>query len=93
MAQIDLIIDRSDRNIDLCEMKYSDSEYELKRDYVDWMLRRRDLFREATHTTKSLRLMLITASGIKQGKHLSSIQGFYENSCGSNEKVKSSTMN
>jgi len=74
-AQIDLVIDRADRNIDLCEMKYSDSEYELKRDYVEWMLRRRDLFREVTHTTKSLRLTLITAGGIKQGKHLSSIQG------------------
>lgn len=51
------------------------SLFPVKRDYVEWMLRRRDLFREATRTTKSLRLTLITASGIKQGKHLSSIQG------------------
>lgn len=74
-AQIDLIIDRSDRNIDLCEMKYSDREYELKKEYVEWMLERRDLFRDATKTTKSLRLTLIVSNSIKSGKHLSAIQG------------------
>lgn len=74
-AQIDLIIDRSDKSIDLCEMKYSDSEYELKKDYVEWMRARRDLFKEITGTRKSLRLTMISSGGIKQGKYSSAIQG------------------
>lgn len=74
-AQIDLVIDRSDKCIDLCEMKYCDRDYELKKDYVEYLKERRDLFRDVTKTTKTLRLTLITSSGIKPGKHLSSIQG------------------
>lgn len=74
-AQIDLIIDRSDKNIDLCEMKYSDSEYELKKDYVEYLKERREIFREATKTSKTLRLTLIASSGIKQGKHNAVLQG------------------
>ena len=74
-AQIDLVIDRSDKCIDLCEMKYSDRDFELKKDYVEYLKERRDLFRDVTKTAKTLRLTLITSSGIKPGKHLSSIQG------------------
>ena len=74
-AQIDLIIDRGDKAIDLCEMKYSDHAYELKKDYVEWLRKRRDLFREVTRTKKSLRLTMIASSGIKQNMYSSSIQG------------------
>lgn len=74
-AQIDLIIDRGDKAIDLCEMKYSDREYELKKDYVEWLRQRRDMFREVTGTKKSLRLTMIASCGIKQNMYSSSIQG------------------
>lgn len=74
-AQIDLIIDRSDKAIDLCEMKYSDHPYELKKDYVEWLRERRDLFREVTGTDKTLRLTMIASSGIKQNIYSSSLQG------------------
>lgn len=74
-AQIDLIIDRGDKAIDLCEMKYSDHEYELKKDYVEWLRQRRDLFREATGTKKTLRLTMIASSGIKQNMYSSTLQG------------------
>ncbi|MBQ3610338.1 MAG: ATP-binding protein [Bacteroidaceae bacterium] len=74
-AQIDLIIDRSDKSIDLCEIKYSEKAYELKKDYVEWMRERRELFKEKTGTRKSVRLTMITSSGIKPGKYSSAIQG------------------
>lgn len=74
-AQIDLIIDRSDKAIDLCEMKYSDHPYELKKDYVEWLRERRDLFMEVTGTDKTLRLTMIASSGIKQNIYSSSLQG------------------
>lgn len=74
-AQIDLVIDRNDRNIDLCEMKYSDHEYELKKEYVEYLKERREVFRNVTKTTKSLRLTMISASGVKKNIHSSSLQG------------------
>lgn len=74
-AQIDLVIDRSDKSIDLCEMKYSVGTYELKKDYVEWMRERRNLFRDVTGTKKTLRLTLVSSGGIKQNKYTSSIQG------------------
>ena len=73
-AQIDLIIDRGDKAIDLCEMKYSDHEYELKKDYVEWLRERRDLFREVTGTNKTLRLTMIASSGIKHNMYSSALQ-------------------
>lgn len=74
-AQIDLIIDRNDKSIDLCEIKYSVGQYELKKDYVEWMRERRNLFREVTGTKKTLRLTMIASGGIKPGKYTSGIQG------------------
>lgn len=73
-AQIDLVIDRGDKAIDLCEIKYSDHQYELKKDYVEWLRERRDLFREVTGTNKTLRLTMIASSGIKQNMYSSSVQ-------------------
>ena len=74
-AQIDLVIDRSDNVIDLCEMKYSDRPFELTKDYVEWLKERRDLFREQTGTNKTLHLTMVTTYGISNGKYASSIQG------------------
>lgn len=74
-AQIDLIIDRGDKAIDLCEMKYSDREFELKKDYVEWLRERRDLFREVTGTNKTLRLTMIASSGVKNNMYSSALQG------------------
>lgn len=74
-AQIDLIIDRGDKAIDLCEMKYSDREFELKKDYVEWLRERRDLFREVTGTNKTLRLTMIASAGVKNNMYSSALQG------------------
>ncbi len=74
-AQIDLVIDRNDKSIDLCEIKYSVGQYELKKDYVEWLRERRNLFRDVTGSKKTLRLTMISSGGIKPGKYSSSIQG------------------
>lgn len=73
-GQIDMVIDRSDRSIDLCEIKYSAGQYELTKDYVDMLRRRKELFRSVTQTGKSLRLTFITTFGLKLNKYTSSIQ-------------------
>lgn len=73
-AQIDLIINRTDNVIDLCEMKYSDSLYELTKNYIEWLKERRDLFKKETRTTKTLHLTMITSRGLANGKYTSQIQ-------------------
>ena len=56
-------------------MKYRDTIVGRKHEQDILQKERRDLFREVTKTTKTLRLTLISSNGIKPGKHLSSIQG------------------
>lgn len=73
-AQIDLIINRTDNVIDLCEMKYSDSLYELTKNYIEWLKERRDMFKKETRTTKTLHLTMITSQGLANGKYTSQIQ-------------------
>lgn len=73
-AQIDLIINRTDNVIDLCEMKYSDGIYELTKSYIEWLKERRDLFKKETRTTKTLHLTMITSQGLANGKYTSQIQ-------------------
>ena len=74
-AQIDLVIDRSDRVIDLCEIKYCDRPFEIKKDYADWLKERRDIFRENVRTNKTLHLTMITPFGLAKGKYESCVQG------------------
>ena len=74
-AQIDLIIDRSDKCVDLCEIKYCIGPYDIKKDYAEWMQERRQLFRDATGTKKTLRLTMISSGGIKTNKYSTCLQG------------------
>ena len=73
-SQIDLIIDRSDKVIDLCEIKYCDRPFEIKKDYAEWLKERRDIFRDDVKTNKTLHLTMIAPFGVANGKYASLIQ-------------------
>lgn len=73
-GQIDLLIDRRDQVINLCEMKYSTSEYELTKRYNDEMQKRKELFRSVTKTKKALHLTMVTSYGIKNNAYSGMIQ-------------------
>ena len=73
-AQIDMVIDRRDQTINLCEMKYSASEYEITKAYNAKLLHRRELFRQQTKTRKALYLTMITTHGIAQSRYAGDIQ-------------------
>lgn len=73
-GQIDLVIDRRDQVINLCEMKYSLGEYEITGKYEKTLLERRELFRATTKTRKALHLTLVTTYGLKNNQHSGSIQ-------------------
>lgn len=70
-AQIDLVIDRADRLINLCEMKFSVDLYEITNDYADKLRQRRSEFLSASKTKKGVVTTFVTTYGVKQGKHSS----------------------
>lgn len=73
-GQIDLVIDRGDRVINLCEMKYSQEPYTITKSYLETMTSRRELFRMASKTTKALHLTMVCPFGIKANAHSRDIQ-------------------
>ncbi len=73
-AQIDLIIDRNDDIINVCEMKYSKGEYALDATELANMQHRVDAFQQETQTKKSIHLTLITAAGVTASSDTHSIQ-------------------
>ena len=66
-AQIVIIIDRADSAINLCEVKYSKSEYVLDKEEYMKMANRLELFRMETGTKHALIPTLITTFGVKSG--------------------------
>lgn len=63
-AQIDMVMERADRIIHLCEMKFSTGTYTLKKDYLDWFQKRLWLFKEVTGTTKAVVGTFVTTYGL-----------------------------
>ena len=68
-AQIDLVIDRADQSINLCEMKFAESEFVLDKAYARELERKREVFRRVTGTRKAVFLTLITTHGLRPSEH------------------------
>lgn len=73
-AQIDLIIDRRDQTINICEIKFSMAEFNIDKK-TDLNLRNKILaFKTETKTKKSIFLTMITPFGIKKNEYAGNIQ-------------------
>jgi len=68
-AQIDLIIDRSDRVINICEMKFSTTPFTIDKAYAATLRNKITVFREESQTQKTLFLTMVTTFGIKPNEH------------------------
>ena len=73
-VQIDLLIDRSDGIIDLCEMKYSKKEYAISEDYEKELIQKRSVFAEVTKTKSAVHTVMVTTNGLVQNAHVGEIQ-------------------
>lgn len=74
VGQIDLVIDRRDDVINLCEMKFSIKEFDITSAYLEKLLERREIFRTMTKTKKALHLTFVTVNGVKHNAQWSMIQ-------------------
>ena len=73
-AQIDLLIDRRDNVVSICEIKFSKEEFLINKDY-DLKLRNKiGAFKEETNFKKSIQLVMITTFGVKKNKYSSIVQ-------------------
>jgi hypothetical protein len=68
-AQIDLVIERGDRCINLCEMKFSATPYTITGDYANRIRERMGLFKTKTKTACSLMNTFVTTFGVAKGVH------------------------
>lgn len=68
-AQIDLLIDRNDKTITICEMKYSDNEYVIDKSYDQRVQTRLCTFRKVTATRKTLVTAYITPQGLSDNMY------------------------
>ena len=73
-AQIDLLIDRNDDVINLCEMKYSKTAFSIDDDYNETLQQRRVLFKSETKTTKAVHITLVTSAGLVHNAYSFEIQ-------------------
>ena len=73
-VQIDLIIDRKDDVINLCEMKYSDEEFVIDKGYAKELINKCEVFRKESGTKKAIRLTLISANGLTHNENYHMVQ-------------------
>lgn len=65
-AQIDLLFDRLDGVITLCEIKYSENHFAIDKSYAQELVRKMEVFKSQTRTKKQLFFSMITTFGLKQ---------------------------
>ncbi len=73
-TQIDMLIERSDNVVNICEMKYSSGEYEITKEEHGKILRRRDSFIAETNYKGAAYITLITIDGTVHNAYWNDIQ-------------------
>ena len=73
-AQIDLVIDRRDGVVNLCEIKYSPDRYAISSEYADWLAHRAEIYANAMKKKASVFLTMITPHGVRENEHSGVIQ-------------------
>ncbi len=68
-AQIDLLFDRQDRTINLCEMKFAGDQFVIDKKYAEELDNKVKVFQRETRTKKTFFLTLITTYGVKKNDY------------------------
>jgi hypothetical protein len=64
-AQIDLLFDRPDGSITVCEIKCSDKPFAIDKTYAQVLNQKMEIFRKQTRTKKQLFLSMVTTCGLQ----------------------------
>ena len=72
-VQIDLLIDRKDDIVNLCEMKFCHGKFLITKKYDKELAMKQQVFRSVTGTRKSVHLTLVTAEGVERNSYSDNI--------------------
>lgn len=73
-AQIDLVIKRSDRVVNVCEMKYWREPFRLTQKYINELQNKIETFRRENDVTQAIHLVMITTNGLANSSFSSLVQ-------------------
>ena len=73
-VQIDLVLERADNVINICEMKYSANVYAIDKAYDSALGRKIATFAGVTGTRKAIHLTLVTANGLMRNQYSARVQ-------------------
>ncbi len=72
-AQIDLVIDRRDHVVNICEMKFSLNEFTIDKKYAEELRNKIGVFKTESKTRKSVFLTIITTFGLSKNQYSMSL--------------------
>ena len=75
-AQIDLLIDRKDRVINVFELKFSENPYTITQSYATQLAQKIAIFKEKTATKKSVSLAMLTPFGVQNNAYAAAMLQF-----------------
>jgi hypothetical protein len=68
-AQIDLLIDRPDDAITVCEIKYTSAPFRIDKPYAKSLLNKVEVFKARTGTEKQIFIAMISAAGLQESMY------------------------
>ncbi len=68
-AQIDLLLNRRDDTINLCEIKFANKKFTIDKKYAAELESKDRVFREQTKTAKTIFLTMITTYGVRKNEY------------------------
>ena len=68
-AQIDLVINRNDNCINLCEIKFYENSFTINKKYVAQLENKKNIFKQETKTMKQLFVTLVTTKPLQPNIH------------------------
>lgn len=68
-AQIDLLIDRADDVISVCELKFTDTPFTITKKYATQLRDKLRVFKDQTGTKKTLHLVFVTSYGLTDNRY------------------------
>ena len=73
-AQIDLVLDRADGIVDLCEMKFTRAPFVVSAECRTNLLEKIDAFRRTFKSRKAIHVVFVSSAGLRPGIHSDVIQ-------------------
>lgn len=73
-AQIDLLLDRKDHCISICEMKFSAEPFTITRKYAEELTQKKQVFLQKSKTKKTIFLVFVTTYGVVKNAYSGMVQ-------------------